>query len=222
MAHGFIGSPWYDLSSACSEAGPDHEARHPSPGDRDDDGLATAKLIATKLTTLCRAAGAGDAGLASFLDNLLLMVTARLDRIDAHGNAPSHRLATWQENAAKTLMTQELTCPPTLHALASACGMSANGFARAFRGSTGSSPRQWLISFRIARAQEMLADSAVPLSAIALDCGFCDQSHFTHSFTELVGKTPSVWRREARHRAASLPAAWEHQDWHKSVACAAE
>ncbi|HVE22919.1 MAG TPA: AraC family transcriptional regulator [Acidocella sp.] len=231
MAHGFTASPWYDLSPACPEAGPSPDARphaqaepaRPPSGRHDEDGQATATLIAAKLIALCRAAGAGDGGLASFLDNLLAAVTARLDRIDEHGTAASHRLATWQENAAKKLMTQDLSCPPSLQALASACGMSASGFARAFRGSTGMSPRQWLISVRIGRARDMLADSAVPLSAIALDCGFCDQSHFTRTFTQLVGKTPAIWRREARHRPGSAPVAWEDdQEWRSHLACAAE
>jgi AraC-like DNA-binding protein len=240
MAHGFTDSPWYDLSSAepdddtaatsPARAAPVFSSSSPNvrshpetlPHRRDDDGKATATLIAAKLITLCRSAGAGDAGLASFLDDLLAAVTARLDRVDEHGSAPPQRLAPWQEGVAKKLMTQDLTCPPTLQALAAACGTSSNGFARAFRGSTGLSPRQWLISFRIARAQEMLADFAVPLSAIALDCGFCDQSHFTRTFTQMVGKTPAVWRREARHRAAASPAAPAEQGSRKILACAAE
>jgi AraC-like DNA-binding protein len=243
MAHGFTESPWYDLPSAEPEDDtaatspkravpvfssssphvrphPEPEARPPLPDLRDNDGQATATLIAAKLITLCRAGGVGDAGLASFLDDLLAAVTARLDRIDEHGRAPPHCLAPWQEGAAKKMMTQDLTCPPTLQALAAACGISANGFARAFRGSTGLSPRQWLISFRIARAQEMLADSAVPLSDIALDCGFCDQSHFTRTFTQTVGKTPAVWRREARHRVTSAPAAPAEQRARKILVCA--
>jgi AraC-like DNA-binding protein len=244
MAHGFTDSLWYALSSvepddetATSSAGtapalssstpnvqppPKPEAPHPRPGRIDDDGQATATLIAAKLIRLCRSAGADAGGLASFLDNLLAAVTARLDRVDEHGNAPAHRLAPWQESAAKKIMTQDLTCPPTLQGLATACGMSANSFARAFRGSTGLSPRQWLISFRIARAQEMLADSNIPLSAIALDCGFCDQSHFTRAFTQMVGKTPAIWRREARHRVASAPSARAERDWRKILVCAAE
>jgi AraC-like DNA-binding protein len=245
MAHGFTDSPWQDLSSAepdddtgatspkraapvFSSSSPNVRP-HPTPEaqpllpDRsDDEEQATATLIATKLITLCRSAGAGDAGLASFLDDLLAAVTARLDRIDEHGSAPPHRLAPWQESAAKKLMTQDLSCPPTLQALAAACGLSSNGFARAFRGSTGLSPRQWLISFRIARAQEMLADTAVPLSTIALDCGFCDQSHFTRTFTQMAGTTPAVWRREARHRGSSAPGPSAEQGTRKTLVCAAE
>jgi transcriptional regulator GlxA family with amidase domain len=160
--------------------------------------------------------------LASFLDNLLAAVTARLDRPCDQNDTPAHRLAPWQETAAKNLMTQDLTCPPTLHALATACGMSANNFAKGFRGTTGLSPRQWLISFRIARAQEQLADSTVPLSTIALDCGFCDQSHFTRTFTQMAGTTPAVWRREARHRGSSAPGPSAEQGTRKTLVCAAE
>ena len=226
MAHGFTASPWYDVSPRPDV--PVHpglaDAESRQPGEIDSEGQATAALIAAKLITLCRSAGAGDGGLANFLDDLLAAVTARLDGPGEHSEASSNRLALWQETAAKKLMTQDLTCPPTLPALATACGMSANGFAKGFRGSTGLSPRQWLISFRIARAQDMLAESAAPLSAIALDCGFCDQSHFTRSFTRMVGKTPAVWRREVHHRVTSAPAAWREQAWggHAVFACHAE
>jgi AraC-like DNA-binding protein len=193
----------------------------PLPGHVNDDGQATATLIAAKLITLCRSAGAGDTGLVSFLDDLLVAVTARLDCPADHSDTPVPRLMPWQEAAAKKLMTQDLTCPPSLHALATACGMSVNAFAKAFRGATGLSPRQWLISHRIARAQEMLVDSTVPLSVVALDCGFCDQSHFTRSFTQTVGKTPAVWRRETRLRGAPTPPR-EERPWPGRPVLAAE
>jgi AraC-like DNA-binding protein len=83
-----------------------------------------------------------------------------------------------------------------LKTLAAECGMSKNAFVEAFRACTGLPPRQWLISFRIARAQDMLAGSGETLSIIAVDCGFCDQSHFTRSFARATGVTPAAWRRQ--------------------------
>jgi AraC family transcriptional regulator len=41
----------------------------------------------------------------------------------------------------------------------------------------------------------MLLSSELPLSAIAVDCGFADQSHLTRVFTNMVGAPPGVWRR---------------------------
>ena len=48
---------------------------------------------------------------------------------------------------------------------------------------------------RIERARHLLAASAKPLSAIALECGFVDHAHFTRTFRSLVHSTPSDYRR---------------------------
>lgn len=48
---------------------------------------------------------------------------------------------------------------------------------------------------RIERAQHLLATSAKPLTAIALECGFVDHAHFTRTFRTLVHLTPSEYRR---------------------------
>jgi AraC family transcriptional regulator len=38
----------------------------------------------------------------------------------------------------------------------------------------------------------------LPLAEIALDCGFSEQSHFTRTFTRMVGTSPGEWRRQRR------------------------
>lgn len=79
--------------------------------------------------------------------------------------------------------------------LAALVGLSAKHFARAFAESTGQPPHRWLIARRIAAARCLLADTNRPLSAIALDCGFADQSHFTACFRRFVGLAPGRFRR---------------------------
>ena len=47
---------------------------------------------------------------------------------------------------------------------------------------------------RIARAQSLLSLQEMEISQIALDCGFCDQSHFTSTFRRLTGMPPQRYR----------------------------
>jgi AraC-like DNA-binding protein len=75
------------------------------------------------------------------------------------------------------------------------CGLSTGHFSRAFRQSTGLSPHQWLLQRRIDAARACLRDRDMPLSEVALACGFADQSHFTGIFTRCVGVSPGAWRR---------------------------
>lgn len=104
-------------------------------------------------------------------------------------------LAPWQERRAKELVDAHIGGGITLDALARSCGLSIKHFTRAFRQSTGMAPYQWLQHRRMEKAKQLLEKSSAPLSAIALDCGFADQSHFTRTFSRVVGVTPRAWRR---------------------------
>jgi AraC family transcriptional regulator len=51
------------------------------------------------------------------------------------------------------------------------------------------------LEHRVNKAKELLRHS-LPLAAVATDCGFADQSHFTRIFTSIMGMPPGVWRRQ--------------------------
>jgi AraC-like DNA-binding protein len=46
------------------------------------------------------------------------------------------------------------------------------------------------------RANTSTLNSDLPLSSIALDFGFYDQSHFTRIFRQLTGTTPGMFRAD--------------------------
>ncbi len=104
-------------------------------------------------------------------------------------------LAPWQARRAKELMKTNLDGQVALSRVAEECGLSVRHFARAFRQSTGVPPYRWLLNQRVERAKELLCNPALPLTSIALTCGFSDQSHFTRVFTAAVRLSPGLWRR---------------------------
>lgn len=86
----------------------------------------------------------------------------------------------------------------SLKDLAEVAGLSPYHFARVFKLATGESPYHYLGSRRLARAQEMLSATELPLAELALACGFASQSHFTAAFTKSVGISPGRYRKERR------------------------
>lgn len=108
-------------------------------------------------------------------------------------------LAPWQERRAKALIEADLGGEVRLADLAGACGLSTGYFSRAFRRTTGMTPHRWLTSRRIDKAKALLARPEGAIAAIALECGFADQAHFTRAFGKWVGVTPAAWRRGAAH-----------------------
>lgn len=104
-------------------------------------------------------------------------------------------LAPWQERLSKEIIDARLDGTVTLGELATACGLSVSHFTRAFRLSAGTPPHRWLLGRRVERAKTLLSSSRLPLSQIALDCGFADQSHLSRVFRRATGLSPAVWRR---------------------------
>lgn len=78
--------------------------------------------------------------------------------------------------------------------LATVAGLSMYHFARAFKQSQGTAPHDYLVQRRVKRAQQLLIDTDMPLSEIALAVGFSDQSHCARRFRERVGVSPSDYR----------------------------
>ncbi|MGQ7935907.1 helix-turn-helix transcriptional regulator [Paraburkholderia sp. D1E] len=131
-----------------------------------------------------------------------LGVTIGTHLLDQYGNAPapsnrkSPRLSNLHEARAKDMLLAKTQGNVSLGEIASACNLSRSYFIRAFRETTHRTPHQWLLERRVDRARELLRHSDSSLSEIAIACGFSDQSHFTRTFSQLVGTPPGTWRRQ--------------------------
>ena len=86
----------------------------------------------------------------------------------------------------------------SIQALANIAGLSMYHFARAFKQSEGMTPHEYLIQRRVQRTKDLLAETDLSLSEIALASGFSDQSHCARRFREHVGVTPSSYRWSLR------------------------
>jgi AraC family transcriptional regulator len=91
-----------------------------------------------------------------------------------------------------------LSQPIRLPHLAERAALSAYHFARAFKTSTGQTPRAFIEQRRIERAKQLLRESVLPPADIALEAGFQSQSRFTTTFRRTTGFTPAVYRKGAR------------------------
>lgn len=104
-------------------------------------------------------------------------------------------LAPWQEKRVKEIIAANLDGEIRLADLAAECRLSVGHFVRAFRRTANTTPYQWLLHRRIDHAKTLMRDGSQTLADVALSCGFADQSHFTRTFSRLVGLSPRSWRR---------------------------
>jgi len=82
----------------------------------------------------------------------------------------------------------------SLGALSTLAGLSPHHFARAFQQSLGMPPHRYMLRRRLEHVEQMLRDTQLPLSHIALAAGFSDQSHLHRHFRRLTGMSPSLAR----------------------------
>ena len=81
-----------------------------------------------------------------------------------------------------------------VEALAQLANLSVCYFVRAFKRSVGVTPHNYLIQRRVERTSELLSETKLPLSEIALAAGFADQSHCSRRFRQHVGMSPREFR----------------------------
>jgi len=97
--------------------------------------------------------------------------------------------------AALSHLQDHCTEPVSVPKLAALAGLSVRQFERRFRAAFGTSPREYLMKMRVHLACEKLRLSTDSITAIALECGFYDQSAFTRQFRKHMGITPLRYRR---------------------------
>lgn len=82
--------------------------------------------------------------------------------------------------------------------LAEVCKLSSTQVNRLFQRLLRMSPTEYLLAMRLQEARRLLTSTELPVSAIAVNTGFFDQSHFTKRFRKLTGMTPTQFRKAFR------------------------
>jgi len=85
--------------------------------------------------------------------------------------------------------------PMRMSDLANEAGIHPVHLARVFRRIEKRTPGEYQQGLQVRAACELLRDPEWPLAAIAAECGFADQSHFTRIFRRMTGTTPARFRQ---------------------------
>lgn len=96
------------------------------------------------------------------------------------------------------LMHAQLDQDLSLKTIASASYLSPFHFARLFKKITGSSPHNYLAAIRANRAQQLLAETDLSITQVAVRVGYLSASHFTKAFRLATGTTPREFRNSLR------------------------
>ena len=76
------------------------------------------------------------------------------------------------------------------------CGLNRSYFGKIFRENTGKSPQDFLISYRMTKATELLKLTSLSIGDIGNAVGYPNQLHFSRAFKNTYGISPRQWRNE--------------------------
>lgn len=133
-----------------------------------------------------------DASTALAVEGLTLEILGRSLR--SHGQASSLRRPEWLDEVVRLLKTR-MKDGITLSELAGAVGVHPSHLARSFRRHHGTSVAAYLRRERLRWACRLLSETRMPLSEIAQEAGFADQSHLTRTVRQATDLTPAAYRR---------------------------
>jgi AraC-like DNA-binding protein len=100
---------------------------------------------------------------------------------------------------------REYAKPLDVEALARGVHMSAGHLSRQFKLAYGESPYSYLMTRRIERAMALLRLGELSVTDVCFTVGCSSLGTFSTRFTELVGMSPSVYRRSQAHATQGIP-----------------
>jgi len=123
------------------------------------------------------------------------MLESLIEAIRANDRYPhslllAKALAFMRDNLGRNLRRDEV---------ARYAGVSPGHFSEVMTERMGRSFSDMLAQMRVERAKDLLRQTHLSLSAIAVECGFYDQSHLTKAFRKLAGQPPGAFRRQQPH-----------------------
>jgi transcriptional regulator GlxA family with amidase domain len=102
---------------------------------------------------------------------------------------------------ARDAMDRTYAQPLDVPALAGIVHVSEAHFIRSFRATFGETPHRYLQRRRVERAMFLLRETDLSVTEICLDVGFSSLGTFSRTFSEIIGESPSAYRKRAVRRA---------------------
>ncbi len=89
--------------------------------------------------------------------------------------------------------------PLTVEKIADYCGFSPSHFYKLFLKTAHTTPNNYLTQIRLAAAKSLLSTTTMPISEIAIQCGFNSQAYFSDCFKRNFSISPKDFRKSYVH-----------------------
>jgi AraC-like DNA-binding protein len=82
--------------------------------------------------------------------------------------------------------------------ISAVCGLNRSYFGKIFKEALGKTPQEFLVSYRMSKAAELLKLTQLSIGDISNAVGYANQLHFSRAFKNIYGVSPREWRNQHR------------------------
>lgn len=137
-----------------------------------------------------------DASPFHLIGHLYLFIDALLRSSNSTQITKGNTLRDFYIKEALSYIEQNFQNEITIKDIAKFCGLDRSYFGKIFHENIGKTPQEFLISYRMTKAAELLKLTDLPIADIGNAVGYPNQLHFSRAFKNVYGKPPRQWRYE--------------------------
>jgi len=130
------------------------------------------------------------------IGHLYLFMDSLVRSSSALRTAKGGRLRDFYIKEAFSFIEQNFQNDISVEDIAAACGLNRSYFGKIFHESMGKTPQEFLISYRMTKATELLKLTDLSICDIGNVVGYPNQLHFSRAFKNVYGVSPRDWRYE--------------------------
>ena len=130
------------------------------------------------------------------IGHLYLFIDSLLRSSTSAPISKGSRLRDFYIKEAFSFIEQNFQNDISVEDIASFCGLNRSYFGKIFHECMGKSPQEFLISYRMTKAAELLKLTELSIGDIGNAVGYPNQLHFSRAFKTVYGIPPRQWRNE--------------------------
>jgi len=132
------------------------------------------------------------------IGHLYLFIDGLVRSSTATQISKGNRLRDFYIKEAFAFIEQNFQNDISVEDIAAACGLNRSYFGKIFHESMGKTPQEFLISYRMTKATELLKLTDLSIADIGNVVGYPNQLHFSRAFKNVYRVSPRQWRNEHR------------------------
>lgn len=137
-----------------------------------------------------------DASSFHLIGHLHLFIDSFIRSSSAMQSRQSNTLRDFYIKEAISFIEQNFQNDISVEDIAHSCGLNRSYFGKIFHENMGKSPQEFLISYRMTKAAELLKLTKLSIGDVGNAVGYPNQLHFSRAFKNVYGISPRQWREE--------------------------